>query len=97
MCEQMFRGLDGDSQDWCSCDGAQRALQGKKLAARCPTGSALPRAGWLLALCLEMFSGDQRSPDRPRLVDGGSLILWGGECRGVSVPRAAVHLQEVLR
>lgn len=29
----------------------------------------------LLALCLEMFSGDRHSPDRPRLVDVVLLVL----------------------
>jgi len=38
-----------------------------------------------------MFSGDQHSPDRPRLVDVVSLVLWGEKSRGVYAPRASLY------
>lgn len=56
----------------------------------CP-GEGRVLNGCLLSLCLEMFSGDQHPPDRPRLVDVVSLVLWGEKCCGVRVPRASLY------
>lgn len=56
------------------CD--RRKKTGYRAHCRGPTGlcpgEGIELKGCLLSLCLETFSGDQHSPDRPRLVDAVS-------------------------